>query len=149
MSKVESLYNSQKIFDELFGTVEVAIETNDYYYNPDRVYYCFYVEVKSSVDVVAEEVTAYTTSIRGEIPETIERIFRSAIPPQLVTMSSEIELLQVDANELLLSDNWNTDYPDMLFDAIEDEIRSLLVEDEHGRITHYPLKIRDIYLAEY
>ena len=146
VGKVKELYNNKEIFDKLFGTFEIVVETKDcYFVNGAKTYESFYVTTKSRVDIVAEEVMAVVTSIRGELHETITRLFKSDIPPQVIYKSYELELLEVDASELLLTDDWNSEYPELLMDAIEETITSIQVKDEEGRNTHYPVRVRDIY----
>ena len=114
VGKVKELYNNKEIFDKLFSTFEIVVETKDcYFVNGAKYYESFYVTINSRVDIVAEEVVAVVTSIRGEIHETITRFFKSDIPPQVSYKSNGLELLEVDASELLLTDDWNSEYPEL------------------------------------
>lgn len=146
MGLVEELYEKEKIFNELFGSIDFVIETKDYYNYPDKIYESYIVNVKSNVNLIREEIFTVITSVQGEIHETIERFFKTSIPPQSINNLWDITLDPIDAVEFLFSDDWNIRYPKILKGDIEKNITLIEVQDENGKLTDYDLKVRDIYL---
>jgi len=146
MGDFEDLYRRSRIFNQLFGQVTVGIETN-LYDESLRDYAVFYVDVMNQVDLINETITALATSIDATIPISVFSFFRADIPPQSVQRQINIELLNEDARELLLSDDWNLDYLDQLFDAVEQTIDCVPVVDEQGQKRYYYLKVRDLFMV--
>ncbi|GGE26542.1 hypothetical protein GCM10011391_01080 [Pullulanibacillus camelliae] len=146
MGAFEDLYQRSKIFNQLFGQVTVGIETNLYDESLED-YAVFYVNVANQVDLMNEEITALATSIDATIPTAVFSFFRADIPPQSIKRRMNMELLNEDARELLLIDDWNLEYPDRLFDSVEQNIDCIPVIDEEGKKRYYYIKIRDLFIV--
>jgi|GEM_PF-2320580 len=146
MGDFENLYRRSRIFNQLFGQVTVGIETN-LYDEALRDYVVLYVDVMNQVDLIHEEVTALATSVDVTIPIPVFSFFHADIPPQSVQRQINIELLNEDARELLLSDEWKFEYLDRLFDSVEQNIDCVPVIDEQGKKRYYYIKIRDLFMV--
>ncbi|GGH88663.1 hypothetical protein JOD43_004316 [Pullulanibacillus pueri] len=147
MGAVEDLYRKSQVFDSLFKTVVVVIETNDYS-EEEEDYIKYYLTVESTVNVIYEEITAKVTLLDVAITDTIYRFFRSDIPPQRIKTPLALPLFTEDAEELLFTDDWNNEYPELLFDAIEDTMPYVKVRDVNGKSIRYFFNIREMYLDE-
>ena len=145
MGAVSELYKESQIFDSLFKSVVVVIETNDYSDTEDD-YIKYFVTVESHLDLITEKIKARVTFIEANITDTIFRFFRADIPPQRVTVKQKTHLFTMDARELLFSNDWNTEYPELLFDALEEKLLCIDLEDVNGKKTSYFYKSRDFYL---
>jgi hypothetical protein len=148
---IEELYEKRKVFNALFKSRVVAISTNKYYYHPDdnfkKIYEKIYVKVNSKLDLQNEEIVMEFGNIYGEIHRTIERFFKSNIPPQEFKCSfGERRFIYYDAKDVLLEDRWNILYEDLLCKAVEREVTSIEVEDEFGKCIDYYFKVEGVYL---
>lgn len=141
MDIIEELYEKRKVFNALFKSRVVAIVTNKYYYHPD------YVTVNSKLDLQNEEIVMELKNIFGEIHETIERYFKSNIPPQEFKYGfGEKRFLFYDAKDVLLEDRWNKLYESLLCEVVESYVTSIEVEDQHGKYIDYYFKVEDVYI---
>jgi hypothetical protein len=148
---IEELYEKRKVFNAIFKSRVVAIVTNKYYYHPDdnskKIYEKIYVKVNSKLDLQNEEIVMEFGNIYGEIHYTIERFFKSSIPPQDFKCGfGERRFLYYDAKDVLLEDRWNILYEDLLCEAVIREVTSIEVEDQFGKCIDYYFKVEDVYL---
>lgn len=137
MGIVEELYEKKKIFNDLFGSLAIAIEGKD----GDL----YVIKVKSEVYVVEEKVEAVITLIEGEINEKIEKIFRTPIQPQDISFECNHLILSVNAVELLFTDNWNSVYPDLLLESVEQNFGLIEVVNENNKPVGHNIRYKSIY----
>ncbi|WP_047979722.1 hypothetical protein [Ornithinibacillus contaminans] len=137
MGLVEELYEKKKIFNELFGSLAIAIEGKD----GDL----YVIIVKSEVYVVEEKVEAAITLLEGEINERIEKVFRIPIPPQDISFKCNHLILSVNAVDLLFTDNWNSVYPDLLLESVEQNFGLIEVVNENNKPVDHNIRYKGIY----
>ncbi len=143
LGQVEELYKKKQIFEDLFSTIYFDVETS--YRDSNGDYICFEACVTSVMDVIDETIVATLIDLQGEFEDDIFRFFRSAIPAQEIELDEEIVLFEEDAVDLLFTDTWNQDYPDLIRKKIYSLIRTIDVIDEQDRWTVLPLNVRGIY----
>ncbi|MBU9721552.1 MULTISPECIES: hypothetical protein [Bacillaceae] len=149
MGRVEELYQKAKVFHEIFGTVYVVVETDNCFNYEDQRYDKFLLAVKNRVDLLEGEILSEITSVEGAIHAEIIRFFKPSIPEQVVSYTSQTPLFSVDVEELLFTDDWLTEFYDMLLDSIEEDFSTIQVRDSNGDKDKYSFRVRDVYFYEF
>lgn len=144
MPTVDVLYQNKQIFKELFASIDFALETKDTYYGSEKLHETYFLRVMSEVDLRTNEVYAVITNIDGEIHEKIERFFYT-IPPQIVNYDCDVLLFTLEARDLLLSEDWNLYYLDIVCEKITEEFKSIMVKRTDGKLINYFFKVKSIY----